>query len=327
MRVIVPVAGLGKRLQPLTNVTPKVLLPVAGKPVLGHILDSIIDLDPSEVCLVVGHLGDQIGDWVRSEYDFPSEFVVQQQLLGLGFALHLALESNSDEPILVILGDTITDCDLPAMIASGENVLGVKAVEDPRRFGVAEMIDGKIASLVEKPDIPHGNMVLVGLYFISAVAELRSHLVRIVGENQRISGEIQFTSALQGMIQQGISFAPWEIDQWYDCGKPETLLQTNRRLLQKNSHIPDLENSKIIPPVWIAPDAVVTSSTVGPHVSIQSRAIVTDSVIGDSIICERAQISNCKLVESLIGCQVSLTGARGTRILAKSPAPEAIEND
>jgi len=327
VRVIVPVAGLGKRLQPLTNITPKVLLPVAGKPVLGHILDSLIDLDPSEVCLVVGHLGDQIADYVRSEYNFPSEFIVQQQLLGLGFALHLALKSKSDEPILVILGDTVTNCDLPAMIASGENVLGLKAVDDPRRFGVAEMIDGRVVSLVEKPEVPSGNMVLVGLYFISAVSELRSQLERIVTDNHRVSGEIQLTSALEGMIRQGISFVPWEVDQWYDCGKPETLLRTNRRLLQNNSSAPDIGDSKVIPPVYVAPDAVVKNSTVGPHVSIQSGATVTNSRIRDSIICERAQISDCRLTESLIGCQVSLTGARGARILAESPAPRATETD
>jgi len=305
MKIIVPVAGLGKRLKPLTDVTPKALLPVAGKPVLGHILDSVVDLEPSEVLLVVGHLADQIEEYVRSNYDFPATFIVQDELLGLGYAIHLALQVDSDEPVLVILGDTITNCHLPDLIAAGSNVLGLKSVDDPRRFGVAEIVDGKIVGLTEKPVQPRSDKALVGLYFISDATLLKSQLERIVDENLLVSDEIQLTSALEMMIGRGVPFVPWEIDQWLDCGKPETMLQTNRRLLEAKSVTPNLTDSRIVPPV-----------------SIQAGVVVTDSEIKDSIICEQARITDCKLDASIIGCRVQLSGRQGSQILADRSAGE-----
>ena len=154
MRAIIPVAGVGSRLRPHTYTLPKVLLNVAGKPILGHILDKLLEEGITAATIIVGYMGDLVEEYVRAHYDFEVEFVQQTTLEGLGHAIYLAKESLGDEPVLIILGDTIFDVDLRPVLRSKFNALGVKHVEDPRRFGVAELSGGYITKLVEKPEKP-----------------------------------------------------------------------------------------------------------------------------------------------------------------------------
>jgi glucose-1-phosphate thymidylyltransferase len=308
VNVIIPAAGVGTRLRPHTHKTPKALLPVAGQPILGHILDRLAAIpDLGTVRIVVGFLGEQIEAYVTKNFKLPVRFVRQQELLGLGFAVHLALEDTPDDsPLLVILGDTILDVDLSRFVSGPDDTLGVKAVDDPRRFGVVEVKDGLVQNLVEKPAHPKSNLAVVGLYGIQSTALLRRCLKDVVGRAQKSAGEIQMTDALQGMINSGSRMRAIPVDGWFDCGKVETLLETNRYLLGKRSLGYQIDGVVVIPPVHIAPTAVIERSVIGPYVSIGDKARISDSVLKNSIIADHATVSSCVLEDSLVGANAAV---------------------
>lgn len=303
INVIIPAAGVGTRLRPHTYTVPKALLPVAGKPILAHILDRIARLDNlGTVRIIVGFFGEQIEDYVKRAYDLPVRFVRQDELLGLGFAVHLALaDTPDDSPVLVVLGDTILDVDLVQFVTGTDDTLGVKAVDDPRRFGVVETDGVYITRLVEKPANPPSNLAVVGLYGIQSTRLLRQCLKDVIASSKTSAGEIQMTDALQFMIERGSRMRAMTVDGWFDCGKVETLLETNRYLLAKNSSGYELDGSLVIPPVYIAPSALVERSVIGPFVSIGDHARIADSVVKNSIIADAAQVSRCIMEESVVG--------------------------
>lgn len=308
--VIIPAAGVGTRLRPHTHTTPKALLPVAGRPILGHILDRLVDLPGlGSIYVVVGFLGDQIKAYVRETYKRDVRFVDQFELRGLGFAVHLALaEMKSDDPVLVILGDTILDLDWSAFMSAGEDALGLVEVDDPRRFGVVELEGGFVKRLVEKPVAPPSNWAVVGLYGIHSTALLRRCLDDLVAGSTGGSGEVQMTDALQLFVQRGGRLRGVPVAGWYDCGNLETLLKTNRHLLDVQGGRHEVEGSLVVPPVYIAPSARVQGSVLGPHVSIGRGAQVTDSVIRDSIIADGARVSHCVLSDSVVGAGTVVEG-------------------
>jgi glucose-1-phosphate thymidylyltransferase len=302
MRAIIPVAGVGSRLRPHTYTIPKVLLIVAGKPILAHILDKLIAEGITAATIVVGHMGDKIREFVTESYPrFPVEYVEQQEALGLGHAIYLSRGTIGNEPILIILGDTIFDVDLRPIVTGKVSALGVKAVEDPRRFGVAETTGGVIQRLVEKPEQPRSNLAVVGLYYITHGKVLVDCLNDLVARNIRTKGEYQLTDALQMMIDRGERIETFPVEGWYDCGKPETLLATNRTLLEKNPTPRTIEGNVINPPVYIAPTAALTNCIVGPFTSIGDHAVVDAAIIRNSIIGSNANVTGVLLENSIIG--------------------------
>jgi glucose-1-phosphate thymidylyltransferase len=313
MRAIIPVAGVGSRLRPHTYTLPKVLLNVAGKPILGHILDELVSQNITECTIITGYMRELVEQYVRSNYDLDCTFVQQHELHGLGHAIWLARETFTDEPIFVTLGDTIFEVDLNNVLNSPQSSLGVKEVEDARRFGVVEIAEnganaGFIKRLVEKPEHPKTNLALVGLYYIRNPRLLAECLDNIVSNNIRTRGEYQLTDALQMMIDQGERFSTFTVEGWYDCGKPETLLSTNRYLLDKKNTARDFDDSIIIPPVYIAPSAVVKRSVVGPYATIAEHSSVTNSIIRDSIISDYAVLDQSMLDKSIVGNNAQVKG-------------------
>ena len=204
MKVIIPVAGVGSRLRPHTHSTPKVLLPVAGRPILDHVLEPIARLQPEEVTFVVGYLGAEIESYIQANYSFKSRFVWQERLLGLGHAINLAVQQMTDGPMLVVLGDTIVETDLKQFIAAGEYVLGLRKVDDPHRFGIAEVANGFVSHLEEKPEHPKTNLAVIGLYYFHESQSLRKALKENSDSGLTTQGEVQFTDALERMIRNGI---------------------------------------------------------------------------------------------------------------------------
>ncbi|MBN2225995.1 MAG: NTP transferase domain-containing protein [candidate division Zixibacteria bacterium] len=301
LKIVVPLAGAGTRLRPHTFSLPKSLIPVAGKTMLEHVLDPLIELDPDEVCIIVGHLGDQIVEFVNRHYDFNATFVEQKELLGLGYAIHLALHEIDRSPLLVVLGDTIARTDFPQFIKGGHNVIGLQQVKDPRRFGVAVVDDNRIVALEEKPQHPKSNLALIGLYYFEDSKSLHDQLNKVIELDKRTDDEIQLTDALELMIRAGETFVPYEVDDWYDCGKVETLLHTNRRLLDDLAINHDYPGSVIIPPVYIDPTAQIENSVIGPYVSISPHARIFQSIIKNSIIFTNATVEQAVLEASLIG--------------------------
>lgn len=311
MKVIIPVAGVGTRLKPHTNTIPKSLLEIAGKPILDHILEPLRKLNPKEVIFVIGYKGDQIQDYVRRKYGFRSTFVEQDKLLGLGYAVNLALPKVTSGDLLIILGDTVVETDLAKFIATGDYVLGVKAVNDPQRFGIAAVNDGVVSKLVEKPKESAGNLALIGLYYFKRPEGLKKQLNKLVKSGKRTRGEIQLTDALQGMIEGGAKFHPFEVKGWFDCGTKEATLRTNQHFLNLHTKTPAKDGCKFVPPVYISTSATVEQSTVGPFVSVGDSARITDSEISNSIIGKNSQLEKTRIKDSLIGQNALVSGYKG----------------
>ncbi len=308
MKVIIPAAGIGSRLRPHTHTIPKALLHVAGKPILGHILDSIKPLNPDEVLIVTGFMGDKVREYVKTTYDLNVTFVEQEELLGLGHAVKLALREMPNSPVLIILGDTIVETNLEKLVSEGDNVLGLMQVDDPSRFGIAEEKGGIVTKLVEKPAEPKSNLAIIGLYYIRDSKLLEDHLDNLVASDKKTKGEYQLTDALQTMIEDGVEFRVFAVDGWYDCGKRETLIETNRHLLEKMGNTTSREGSVIIPPVYIAPTATIEESIIGPYVSVSDNAVIRRAVLRNSIIGYEAEVRNALLTDSLIGHKAVVFG-------------------
>jgi glucose-1-phosphate thymidylyltransferase len=310
MRAVIPVAGIGTRLKPHTYSTPKVLLNVGGKPILGHILDKLLDEGLTKSTFIIGYLGEMIREYVESEYpQLQSDFIIQEEMHGLGHAIYMAAPTFDEDDIFVILGDTLFDVDLTYVFKSKHSSLGVKEVEDPRRFGVAVVEDDFIKKLVEKPQEPVSNLALVGLYYFKNADTLKAALTELVENDIRTKGELQLTDAIQIMIDKGEKITTFPVEGWYDCGKPETLLSTNQHLLSKKDNGREMESVVINKPVFIAEDAVIKNSVIGPYTTIAAGTVIEDSIIRNSLIGSGAKVLKAMLENSIIGDNSVIQGS------------------
>jgi len=307
---IVPVAGAGTRLRPHTHTYPKVLLTVGDKPIIGHILDDISKAGIKKVCMVIGYMGDKIKTYVAGKYPkLDVTFITQDEPRGLGHAIWLTRD-HVGGPALVMLGDTIISADLGKFLEAREDSIAVHEVADPRRFGVVETKKGHIVNMVEKPRNPPSNLAIVGIYAFRETGSLFTSLDRLVQSGKTTVGEIQLTDALMLMLKSGHKFRPVTIDGWYDCGKPETLLETNRYILKKKNPASRAPGCVVVEPVYISPRAKVSNSIIGPYASIGDGALVDYSIVSDSIINENAVIMNMNLSKSLVGPSATIIGRR-----------------
>ncbi|MBN2541878.1 nucleotidyl transferase [bacterium] len=307
MNIIIPVAGIGKRLRPLTYTLPKVLIPVAGKPIIAHILDKTKLLDVNEYTFVIGYMGEKIKEYIETRYNFKAKYIQQENLLGLGYALWMALSNTSlDEPALIILGDTIVDTDWEIIASKDNSLICTVEVEDPRRFGVVEFQGEWVIDLQEKPDEPKSNKIIAGVYYITKPAVLKEALDELINSESKTRGEFQLTDALKIMLDKGEKISTYPLKYWYDCGKPETLLLSNQMLLEVEQNVSELEGSVIVPPVFIAEGSRINHSVIGPHVSIGAKSVIQDSLIRDSIICEGCFVKKSTLEKSIIGNNVKI---------------------
>jgi len=177
----------------------------------------------------------------------------------------------------------------------------VKWVDDPRRFGVVDVADGYVRRLVEKPETPVSNLAIVGLYWVRNPKKLQSAIEELFQREKKTKGEYQLTDALQIMLEGGEKITTFPVDGWYDCGKPETLLSTNRHLLEKMQCNPKIDDVVIIPPVYVSEKAKIRHSVIGPYATIADGAVVVESIVRNSIVSEEAQVYKAMLEDSLVG--------------------------
>jgi len=309
MHVVIPVAGLGTRLRPHTWSRPKPLVTVAGKPILGHVLDRLMTLPLERVVFVTGYLGEQIEDYVRSHYRFEAVFVEQPEPLGQSHAL-LQAKGLITGPTLVVFPDLIFDAALESLVSCPwDGVVFVKEVDDPRRFGVVIVEDGRIVRLVEKPQTPVSNLAVVGVYYFRDFAELVDAIEQQIAEGRRRGNEYYLAEAIQILIDRGRTIVAEPVSVWEDCGTVDALLQTNRFLLERQAREqPTFPTSVVIPPVVIDPSATIERAVVGPYVSIGPGAVVTHAIVADSIIDEGARISGVTLHRSIVGRGARVAG-------------------
>lgn len=309
MRAIIPVAGFGTRLKPHTFSLPKVLLNVGGKPILGHIIEKLLSENIFNATFVVGYMGEKIVEYVKKEYpQLNASFVTQEIALGLGHAIHVAIPTINNEELFIILGDTIFDVDLKNVFNQNYSSLGIKYVEDPSRFGVAVCENNFISKLIEKPQTPISKNALVGLYYIKNTNLLIDSLNELFQKEIKTKGEYQLTDALQLMIEKGEKFTTFNVEGWYDCGKSETLLSTNKFLLESKGTNRKVNGNVIIDPVFISESAIVKNCVIGPYTTISENCIVEESIIRNSILSPNAIVKKSMLDNSIIGMNAVVKG-------------------
>lgn len=309
MRAIIPAAGFGTRLKPHTFSLPKVLLNVGGKPILGHIIDKLLSEQITKATFVVGYLGEKIVEYVKNEYpELEASYVSQEIALGLGHAIQMAVPTFDEEEIFIILGDTIFDVDIHSVFEKKVSSLGVKTVEDPSRFGVAVCQGNRISKLIEKPQEPISKLALVGLYYINNSNLLVESLNELFEKEIKTRGEYQLTDALQLMINKGHMFTTFQVDGWYDCGKSETLLATNKYILQTKGTNRNVKGCTIIDPVYISESAIAIDSIIGPFTTISENCLVKESIIKNSILSPNSQVEKSMLDNSIIGMNAIVKG-------------------
>ncbi|HWR32585.1 MAG TPA: sugar phosphate nucleotidyltransferase, partial [Chitinophagaceae bacterium] len=254
MKAIIPVAGAGTQLRPNSYTQPKALIPLAGKTVISIIIDQLQQAGINEIIFIVGYLGEKIQDYVKSKYpDLKAHYVHQVDRQGVGHAIRLTKSIVNNDEVFVVLGDTICEYDIKEVVKSPYSMLGVRKVDDPRDFGVAEIDENCfINHVVEKPQIPKSNMALVGLYKIKESDQMFHCIENNISQGLRSHGEYSLTDALDCMIKAGIQFKSFKVENWFDCGKKETLLESNATLLKKfatETSAHQFENTVIVPPV------------------------------------------------------------------------------
>lgn len=310
MKAIILLAGLGTRLRPHTYSKPKPLVQVAGKPVLGHVMDSLGGLQIDETIFVVGYLGEQIEKYIAEHYpQMRARYVEQDEMKGQAHAIRLA-KDYIDREVLIIFGDTIWETDFARLErVKGDGLIYTKEVSDPRRFGVALLKDGFVTKFVEKPETKVSNLAVVGVYYFRNWRRLMKAIDGVIDRNIQTRGEYFLADAMQLMIDDGARLEAETIPVWEDCGTVPAILKTNRHLLTKHgNHAREIQGSVILPPVYISDSAHITNSIIGPYVSISEDATVENSIVRDSIISEGAHIENRVLEGSLIGKDALVRG-------------------
>lgn len=318
MKAIIPVAGAGTKLRPLTYTQPKALIPIAGKTILSVIVDQLVDAGVTDFVFVIGYLGEKIQHYVEKHYpNLNYTIVAQNDRRGTGHAIWLTKDAiNIDEEVIIVLGDTVCDYNVKDVLNSSTSQIGVKKVDDPRSFGVAELSDAdKVLRVVEKPLIPKSNMAMVGIYYIKETKALFTALEKHMTVRQDEEGEYHLTNALEYMIEGGAHFQAFRVNNWFDCGKKETLLSTNAILLKEMSENKGeseqpyhYDTSVIIPPVSIAEGCRIGNSIVGPNVTIGEHTNIQSSIIKDSIIGSYAVLEEVVLHSSIIGSDAFVRG-------------------
>jgi glucose-1-phosphate thymidylyltransferase len=313
MKAIIPVAGAGTKLRPHSYTQPKALIPLAGKSVLSIIIDQLKQAGINEFIFIIGYLGEKIQDYVKSKYpDLTAHYVHQIDRQGVGHAIRLTRNIVDNDEVFVVLGDTICEYDVQEVVKSPYSMIGVRKVDDPRDFGVAEIgEDGFIKHVVEKPEIPKSNMALVGVYMIKEANQMFQCLENNIRQGLRTHGEYSLTDALDCMIKLGLRFKSFKVENWFDCGRKETLLESNATLLKKYAPETDahqFENTVIIPPVSIGAGCTINNSIIGPNVAIGDNTTIGYSIVKDSIIGSFSTLIDIVLNESVIGSDSNLRG-------------------
>jgi glucose-1-phosphate thymidylyltransferase len=315
MKIVIPMAGYGTRLRPHTWSRPKPLINVAGKAVLGHVLEMFQDIpDIDEVVFIVGYLGEQAEAYMAEHYpEVSTQFVVQDEMLGQSHALWLAREHLTG-PICMVFVDTIIEADLSGLKKEkADAVAWVKEVDDPRRFGVTEIDEsGKVLRLVEKPDDMSNNLAVVGFYYFKESDQLVQAIEAQMASGEQLDGEYFLADAVNIMLEQGLNMRIEMVDVWKDCGKPEDLLETNRYLLDterdNTAQASQRDHCTVIAPVYIHPSASISGSVIGPYASIGADCVIERSIVHNSIIESGTHIKDSLLEESIIGQDARVAG-------------------
>ncbi|MCS7085145.1 MAG: sugar phosphate nucleotidyltransferase [Bacteroidia bacterium] len=312
MKAVIPVAGAGTKLRPYTYTQPKPLIPVAGKPILAHIVENILRTPIRDFIFVVGYMAEKIKEYIEAEYKgrFNYRFVYQEPRLGTAHALWLCKELFGDEEILISFGDVIVDADVNDVAAAPHTTVAVHAVDDPHRFGVVSLgADGTVESLVEKSMIPKSNLAMVGLYKIKETDVFIESLDEVMNREKK-DGEYHLTDVLALMREKGVKIYCRAVKNWFDCGDKERLLQANRTLLTRMppKPLPVFPYVILIPPVHVGEGCSIDHAIVGPYVAVADHAHISRCIIQDSILGSYSRLETVILSGSIVGNDAVMIG-------------------
>lgn len=325
LKIVIPMAGWGTRMRPHTWSKPKPLVGVAGRTALDYLLDMFKTLpDPrhAEFVFIVGpYLGEtQIPPFIEQNYpDIKAHYIVQGEMKGQSHALYLARQYLTG-PMIMCFSDTLIETDFSFLDREKSDVVTwVKAVPDPRRFGVAEVNqDGWVTRLIEKPQSMENNLALVGCYYFKSSENLLSAIEEQMQRNVQLKNEFFLADAVNILLEHRALMRVQKVDTWLDTGTIEATLETNRYLLGRNQNKPkatNLKATKIVEPVFIHETAHIEKSTIGPYASIGADCTISGSHIEDSIVEAGCEIKDSALKGSLIGRQAKVEGRGGKDIL------------
>jgi len=316
MKVIIPLAGKGTRLRPHTHITPKPMLKIAGKPVIDYVMEDLQALgNVDQVIYITGHLKEKVEEYARAKYPFPSVFVEQKTQRGTADAVALA-RPYIDEPVMIIFVDTIFDADFSVVKRTeADGIIWVKEVEDYQRFGVVVTDrDGHMTKIVEKPSTPISKRANIGLYYVKNWKQMLDGIDWVLKQPPN-KGEYYLTDAFQYMIDHGAKIKVIDVEGWYDAGKLDTLLDTNRTILEKRKaarrpkSVP--KGVTLVDPVYIEDGVTLKSSTIGPNVSVSAGSTIEDSQLRDTIVGAKSQVRHSALTNSMVGDEAIVEGIRG----------------
>lgn len=313
MQVIIPLAGKGTRLRPHTHLVPKPMLKVAGRPVMDWVMDRLEGLEISELIFITGHLKEQVQGYAQSRYPYPSRFIEQKVQDGTAGAVNLA-RPFVKEPVLIIFVDTVFEADLTLINRTdADGIIWAKEVEDYQRFGVVVTNgQGYMTRIVEKPSEPISKLANIGLYYIRDVDALWKGIDHTLAQPAN-KGEFFLTDAFQWMIEQGRRLLTAQVGGWYDCGKLDTLLETNEILLRKGAqHHGSYPGVTIRDPVLIEDGVTISNSTIGPNVTIERGTTIADSTLSHCLVGQHCRLSGVELTQSAVGNHVVLRSFRGS---------------
>lgn len=320
MNIIIPMAGLGKRMRPHTLTTAKPLLPVAGKPMVHRLVEDIAKVCPEKInyigFIVNPAFGQQVEDDLKAvakAVGAEGKIYYQEQALGISHALLFAKELFQGK-VIVAFADTLFKADFK-LDTSRDGTIWVQKVDNPSQFGVVKLnAEGEIIELIEKPSTFVSDLAIIGIYFFKTGEVLRAEMQYLLDNNIKEKGEFQFTTALENMKKKGAKFVPGQVQEWLDCGNKDNTVQTNQRYLEfikdQNLVSPQAKiiNSVILPPVFIDQHVVIENSVIGPHVSIGESTKIMNSRISNSIIQKNGVVNRAILDNSLLGNFVNFEG-------------------
>lgn len=321
MKIIIPMAGMGKRMRPHTLTVPKPLIPVAGKPIVQRLAEDITRVcneQPEEIAFIIGPaFGPEVEGMLKqvaANLNAKGSIWYQDEALGTAHAIMCAKECL-DGKVVVAFADTLFKADFK-MDTAQEGIIWVQKIEDPRAFGVVKVNEQNvITDFVEKPQEFVSDLAIIGIYYFRDGANLRKELQYLLDNNIRDKGEFQLTNALENMKQKGVKFAPGKVTEWLDCGNKDATVYTNQRVLEflrgdaslrgKNIHF---DNAVIVEPCFIGDNVSIKNAVVGPHVSLGNNTQVSGSVITNSIIQQNSKITNKVVTNSMVGSYAEVSG-------------------
>src|SRR5919198_1178958 len=316
MKVIIPLAGKGTRLRPHTHITPKPMLKIAGKPVIDYVMEDLAALgNVEQVIYITGHLKEKVEAYARRRYPFPSVFVEQRHQGGTADAVALA-RPYIDQPVMIIFVDTIFEADFSVVKrVDADGIIWVKEVEDYQRFGVVVSDkDGNMTKIVEKPSTPISKRANIGLQYIENWKLMLDGIDWVLKQPPN-KGEYYLTDAFQYMIDHGAKIKVIDVEGWYDAGKLDTLLETNRIILEKRraarrpASVPN--GVTLVDPVYIEDNVTLLGSRIGPNVSVSAGSTIEASELRDTIVGAKSTVRRSQLVNSMVGDEAVVEGIKG----------------